>query len=65
MQITYLGQEHELLIWKKVLNHKDDKQFWIGRKVSNNIIKSQLSYKKMTLYCKIIEIEIKTQYQWY
>ena len=65
MQTTYLGQEFELLIWQKVLQHKYDQQFWIGRKVSNNGIKSQLSYNKMTFYCTIIETEIKTQYQWY
>ena len=26
MQITYLGQEHELLIWNNILKYKDGQQ---------------------------------------
>ena len=64
MKTTYLGQEHELLIWQEVLKYKMIYNSELLEKSTINRIKSELSHNKMIFHYEIIQTEIKPVIKW-
>ena len=64
MQITYLSQEHELLIWKEALKHKMIHNSELLEKSTINIFKSELPHNKIIFHYKIIRQKLKPVTKW-